>query len=133
MAITSLEFSPDGRLLLSASKDKDARLWSVGTGDLVHLLRWHFGPVASATFSPDGRWVFTAGPGSAGLGLVATGEHVVFLRGHTKPLVGAVFAGGDGRLIVTASKDGTVRTWRCGLCGDVDDLIKLAQQRLHAR
>lgn len=132
-AITSVEFSPDGRLLLSASKDKDARLWSVETGKLVHLLRWHFGPVASATFSPDGRWVLTAGPGSAGLGEVATGDRIVFLRGHTKPLVGAVFAGRDGRLIVTASKDGTVRTWRCGLCGDVHDLIKLAQQRLSAR
>jgi WD40 repeat protein len=132
-AITSLEFSPDGRLLLSASKDKDARLWSAETGKLVHLLRWHFGPVASATFSPDGRWVLTAGPGSAGLGDVATGERIVFLRGHTKPLVGAVFAGRDGRLIVTASKDGTVRTWRCGLCGDVHDLIKLAQQRLSGR
>jgi WD40 repeat protein len=104
----------------------------VKTGHLVHLLRWHFGPVAQATFSPDGRWVLTAGPGTAGLGLVSTGERVVFLRGHTKPLVGAVFAGRDGRLIVTASKDGTLRTWRCGLCGDVDDLIKLAGQRLRS-
>ena len=130
MAITSLEFSPDGRLLLSASLDKDARLWSVATGKLVHLLRWHFGPVEQATFSPDGRWILTAGPGTAGLGLVSTGERVVFLRGHTRPLVGAIFAGRDGRLVVTASKDGTVRTWRCGLCGDVDDLIKLAEQRL---
>jgi WD40 repeat protein len=133
MAITSLAFSPDGRLLLSASLDKDARLWSVATGELVHLVRWHFGPVASAVFSADGRWILTAGPGTAGLGLVSTGERVVFLRGHTKPLVGAVFAGRDGRLIVTASKDGTVRTWRCGLCGDVDGLIKLAEQRLSPR
>jgi WD40 repeat protein len=130
MAITSVEFSPDGRRLLTASLDKDVRIWSVKTGRLLHLLRWHFGPVASATFSPDGRWVLTAGPGTAGLGLAATGERVVFLRGHTEPLVGAVFAGRDGRLIVTASKDGTVRTWRCGLCGSVDDLIKLAEQRL---
>jgi WD40 repeat protein len=133
LAITSVAFSPNGRLLLTASLDKDVRLWSVATGKLIHLLRWHFGPVAAASFSPDGRWVLTAGPGSAGLGLAATGEKVVFLRGHTKPLVGAVFAGRDGRLIVTASKDGTIRTWRCGLCGDVDDLIRLAQQRLRPR
>ena len=133
MAITSLEFSPNGRLLLSASLDKDARLWSVPTGHLVHLLRWHFGPVAQATFSRDGRWVLTAGPGAAGLGLVSTGERIVFLRGHTKPLVGAVFAGRDGRLIVTAAKDGTVRTWRCGLCGGVDELLKLAEARLRLR
>jgi WD40 repeat protein len=56
----------------------------------------------------------------------------VFLRGHTKPLVGAVFAGRDGRLIVTAAKDGTVRTWRCGLCGGVGELIKLAEARLRS-
>jgi WD40 repeat protein len=131
-AITSLEFSPGGRLLLTASLDKDVRLWSVPAGRLVHLLRWHFGPVAQATFSRDGRWVLTAGPGAAGLGLVSTGERIVFLRGHTKPLVGAVFAGRDGRLIVTAAKDGTVRTWRCGLCGGVDELIKLAEARLRS-
>ena len=132
-AITSVEFSPDGLLLLTASLDKDARLWSVQTRHLVHLLRWHFGPVAQATFSRDGRWVLTAGPGAAGLGLVSTGERVLFLRGHTKPLVGAVFAGPDGRLIVTAARDGTVRTWRCGLCGDIDALIKLAETRLRPR
>jgi len=130
-AITSLEFSPDGRLLVTSSKDKDVRLWSAHTGALVGLLRWHFGPVAQATFSRDGRWVLTAGPGSAGLGLVSNSEHY-FLRGHTKPLVGAVFAGRDGRLIVTASKDGTLRTWRCGLCGGANDLIKLAEQRLRS-
>jgi WD40 repeat protein len=127
--ITSVAFSPDGRRLVTASLDKDVRIWAVPSGALVHLLRWHFGPVASASFSPDGRWVLTAGPGAAGLGLASSGERVVFLRGHARPLVGAVFAGRDGRLIVTASKDGTVRTWRCGLCGGVEDLITLAARR----
>jgi len=132
--ITSVAFSPDGSKLVTASLDKDVRIWAVPSGTLLHLLRWHGGPVASAVFSPDGRWILTAGPGSAGLGLAATGDRVtpIFLRGHAKPLVGAVFAGRDGRLIVTASRDGTVREWRCGLCGDVDDLIKLAARRVGA-
>jgi WD40 repeat protein len=130
--ITSVAFSPDGKQLATSSLDKDVRIWAVPSGKLLHLLRWHFGPVASASFSPDGRWILTAGPGTAGLGLASTGERVVFLRGHARPLVGAVFAGKDGRLIVTASKDGTIRAWRCGLCGDVDDLIKLAARRLAA-
>ncbi|MDQ2967493.1 MAG: hypothetical protein M3R37_04140 [Actinomycetota bacterium] len=55
------------------------------------------------------------------------------LRGGTKPLVEAVFAGVDGRLIVTAGKDGTIRAWRCGLCGNTDKLIELASQRLGSR
>ena len=132
-AITSVAFSPDGSRLLTASLDKDVRLWSVESGKMLRLLRWHFGPVASAAFSPDGRWVVTAGPSSAGLGLASTGERVVFLRGGSKPLVGAVFAGVDGRLIVIARKDGTIRAWRCGLCGNTDDLIELASQRLGSR
>jgi WD40 repeat protein len=132
-AITSVAFSPDGGRLLSASLDKDARLWSVQSGKMLHLLRWHFGPVRSAAFSPDGRWVVTAGPSSAGLGLASTGDKLVFLRGGTKPLVGAVFAGADGRLIVIARKDGTVRAWRCGLCGHTEELIGLASQRLGSR
>jgi WD40 repeat protein len=130
--ITSVAFSPEGHRLVTASLDKDVRIWAIPSGALLHLLRWHFGPVAAASFSPDGRWVLTAGPGTAGLGQASNGDRVVFLRGHARPLVGAVFAGKDGRLIVTASKDGTIRAWRCGLCGGVGDLIKLAARRLAA-
>jgi WD40 repeat protein len=133
LAITSVAFSPNGKLVLTASLDKDARLWSVDTGAGVHLLRWHFGPIGGASFSPDGRWVVTAGPGAAGVGLVATGQRVGFVRGHLKPLVGAVFAGTNGRLIITASKDGTIGTYDCYFCGNIDELIALAQRRLAAR
>jgi WD40 repeat protein len=130
LGVTATVFSPDGTRLLTASLDKDVRLWSVERGELIHLLRWHFGPVLGASFSRDGRWVLTAGPGAAGVGVVATGQRVLFLRGHTGPLGGAAFAGDEGRLIVTVGRDGTIRRYRCDLCGDVDELIALAQQRL---
>jgi WD40 repeat protein len=115
--------------LVTASLDKDVRLWSVRSGK-VHLLRWHSSPVLGAWFSRDGRWILTAGPGAAGVGLVATRQRVLFLRGHKGPIVGAAFAGEDGRLIVTAGRDGTIRRYRCDLCGKVDELIALAQKRL---
>jgi WD40 repeat protein len=120
-------------LVVSASLDKDVRLWDAETGAHRKLLRWHFGPVEGAAFSPDGRWIVTAGPSTAAVGSVSTGLRVLFLRGHEKPLVGAVFAGRDGRLIVTAARDGTIRTYRCELCGGVEELIRLARRRLAAR
>ena len=97
---------------------------------LFRSLRWHFGPLAGAAFSPDGRWVVTAGPSTAGVGSVLTGRRLLLLRGHTRPLIGAAFAGHDGRTLVTASKDGTLRAYRCDICGGVRELILVAERRM---
>ena len=134
-AITSVAFSPDGALLLTASKDQEARTWDLLHGGRLpkHRIRWHFGPLGGAAFSPDGRWILTAGPSTAGVGPVSTGRRLLLLRGHTRPLIGAAFGGPDGRTIVTASKDGTIRAYRCNICGGINELLRLAQYRLRSR
>jgi WD40 repeat protein len=133
LGITSVAFSPDGSLLLTAGIDHEARTWDVRTGRLRHVLGLHFGPVVGASFSPDGRWIVTAGCCGASVIRVSTGERVLILRGHSQPLIGAGFAGSDGRLIVTAGKDGTIRSYYCEICGGVGDLIALANRRLRSR
>jgi WD40 repeat protein len=129
--VTSVAVSPDGKILLTAGRDGEARTWSVATLKLIHSMRWHGGPLAGAAFSPDGRWIVTAGPTSAGVGPVSTGRRVLLLQAGVKePLVGAAFAGTDGRTIVAAGRDGSIRQFRCDICGDLDDLISLAKRRL---
>ena len=54
------EFSPDGRLILTASLDGTARVWDAATGQPVTPPLRHDGPVWHAEFSPDGRRVLTA-------------------------------------------------------------------------
>ena len=58
--IVSLEFSPDGSLLLAACFGAKAHLWDVETGTLLHSLEGHEFYIYSAVFSPDGRRVATA-------------------------------------------------------------------------
>jgi WD40 repeat protein len=129
--LTDVEFSPDGKLLVTASRDHDARIWEVATGKMTVLLRGHFGAVFGASFSPDGRWVATAGPTTAGLWQASNGRLLFYLRGHMEPLTSASFTP-DGKRILTSSRDGTLRIYTCQLCGEIDDLLAVAEARLAA-
>jgi WD40 repeat protein len=133
-AVTALAFSRDASFLFTASRDRDVRFWRTSTGVPTGLLRIHFGPVLGVGVSPDGRWIVTAGPGTAGLASTADPTDHTLLRGHSKPLVGAGFAGRDGRTIVTAARDGTIRAYRCAvLCGNIQQLIEVARRRVAGR
>jgi WD40 repeat protein len=53
-------FSPDGKLILTASQDQTAKVWDTKTGMLLHTLRGHSKKVTSIRFSPDGKYIATA-------------------------------------------------------------------------
>jgi len=127
--VSSASFSPDGTLLVTASRDHDARIWDVATGRPIHQLQGQFGPVNDARFSPDARWVVTAGPRNAVLWDARSGTLVTYLRGHKGRVLSAGFDPA-GRTIVTGGEDGTVRTYQCEICGELDELVELAERRL---
>ncbi|MGH3287111.1 MAG: caspase, EACC1-associated type [Streptosporangiaceae bacterium] len=109
--ITGVAFSPDGRLLATASYDETARLWDPATGHCLRTLTGHTGVVVDVAFSPDGRLLATAGNDeTARLWDPATGHCLRTLTGHTG-YVQAVALSPDGRLLATASGDTTARLW----------------------
>jgi WD40 repeat protein len=112
---------------VTASTDQDARLWNVATGKAITPLRVHVAALTGKSFSLDGRWIVTAGRGSAGVWETATATSLLFLRGHEGRLTAAFFVGNER--IVTAGEDGTVRTYRCLLCGSTRQLVAIAKAR----
>ena len=59
-AIAGVAFSPDGRLLATASSDGTARVWDPATGEHMRTLTGHTSAIYGVAFSPDGRLLATA-------------------------------------------------------------------------
>ena len=109
--VFGVAFSPDGRLLATASLDETARLWDPATGDCLRTLTGHMTEVNDVAFSPDGRLLATAsGDQTARLWDPGTGDCLRTLFGHTDMVFGVAFSP-DGRLLATASLDKTARLW----------------------
>src|SRR6202035_2492726 len=58
-AVESVAFSPDAARILTASRDKTAKLWDAGSGKLLASFA-HQDEVNHATFSQDGTRILTA-------------------------------------------------------------------------
>jgi YD repeat-containing protein len=126
---TGVAFSADGTLLATSSEDADAHLWGVPRGRGKVLQRSAFGPLGGISLDPTGRWVAGAGPISVILWTASSGRQLFYLRGHTATLTGVSFSPATAT-VLSSSRDGTVRTYRCDVCVDLGRLVHLAEVRL---
>ena len=105
-------FSPDSRLVITASLDRTARLWEVDGGRPRGAPLRHRGPVRSVAFSPDGRTVLTGtNDGTAQIWEVASHWPLGEPLRH-KGWVQQVVFRPDGNVAITAGEGAsTVRLW----------------------
>jgi WD40 repeat protein len=109
--VYSVEFSPNGRLLVAGSGDKSVRLWDATTGKTLRRLRGHRSSVNSVAFSPDGNQIVSGSDdNSIRVWDARTGSDTLTLVGHEGEVVAVVFSP-CGKWIASGSSDETVRVW----------------------
>merc|ERR1719383_1437657 len=98
-------------LLVTASADRTAKVWSATTGRCILTLSGSERFVNSASFSPDGLLIVTASADrTAKVWSTETGECTLTLEGHEHFVNSAMFSP-DGQTLVTASYDGFAKVW----------------------
>ncbi len=107
---TDAAFSPDGKTVLTGSRDNTARLWSAADGSPVGPPMKHADSVDAVAFSPDGKTVLTGSRDktarlwSAALG-TPVGPPI-----KQEESVGEVAFSPDGKTVLTGS-DKAARLW----------------------
>jgi tricorn protease-like protein len=110
-AVFAVAFSPDGKRLASASQDRTVKIWDIATGKRLYTLSDSTDGLTSIAFSPTGDQLAAAGydktiyvwrlgdeDGRLSQSLIADQDSML-----------ALVWSPDGKMIVTASSDGSIR------------------------
>jgi WD40 repeat protein len=126
--VSAVAFSPDGKLLATASADKTVKFWNATTGQLEATVDAHTDIVTSVAFSKDGKQFATASfDGTAKVWNTATRELLHTFRGHRGAVLTVAF-NPNGRALAAGGIDGTVRVWELDGKGEAQGRV----QRTHA-
>lgn len=110
--ISLVKFSPDGRLIASASSDCTIKIWSASTGALEHTLEGHLAGISALTWSPDSK-ILASGSDDKSIRLwdTQTGmAHPTPLLGHHNYVYSLSFSP-KGNMLVSGSYDEAVFLW----------------------
>ncbi len=117
--VTACAFTADAAWLLTASLDRDLRLWEVESGRTRRVLKGHMGGVGCCAIRTDGRAAISAGTdGTVRLWDLAAGTLQRMLTGHSGAVMACAFsprplrtANGQRWLAVSGGADRNLRVW----------------------
>eukprot|EP00668_Euglena_longa_P006428 GGOE01007659.1.p1 GENE.GGOE01007659.1~~GGOE01007659.1.p1 ORF type:complete len:890 (-),score=332.24 GGOE01007659.1:863-3484(-) len=110
-AVYCCAFSPSGEKMVSASRDRTLKVWTVKSGQELLTLKGHNGFVLSCAFSPSGNEVAsTSDDKTVKVWDATTGKKLLTMKGHNDKVYCCTYSP-KGTEIASASCDKTVKVW----------------------
>jgi WD40 repeat protein len=110
--VSSADFSPDGKVVLTGCWDNKAHLWETASGKPLGISLPHQDRVTQAIFSPDGRTILTGSwDNTAQLWETATGKRLGPPLPHQNWVGRVAFSAGGQTVQTRENYDGIIRLW----------------------
>ncbi|KIM71121.1 hypothetical protein PILCRDRAFT_805352, partial [Piloderma croceum F 1598] len=110
--VLSVALSPDGKQIVSSSRDRTIRVWDVDTGGvLTGTFEGHTDVIWSVAFSPDGKHIASGSSDQTiRVWLIETGE-IVSEPFQGQSVICSVAFSPDGKKIVSGSDNSYIQVW----------------------
>ena len=109
--VVGLALSPDGKKLVSISKDRTVRLWDLTLERSKKSILPHFREIQSIAFSPNSRMLASGGQdGAIRLWNLTNGQSERALSGHKKSVDTLIFSP-DNHTLISGDSSGLIRFW----------------------
>ena len=122
--VNDLQFTPDGKSLISVSSDKTIRIWDTQEGSLKRTIRTLSGTgpdgaIYAAALSSDGQYLAIGGyfpENEIRIININRDQDVITLKGHQNIITKLVFSSND-RLLASTGADKSVKIWQISFDG----------------
>lgn len=110
-AVFTVQFSPDGKTLLTGSSDAKIIAWSVATGDVIQMFNHHSARAFDVDWLDNKTFASCAADRTICICTIGHQHPQVVLQGHTSD-VNKIAWDPSKKMIASCSDDTTVRVWR---------------------